>query len=116
MAGIYRVIIFRETFYDKDYDSRDTLATTVSSVEVNLAIIASCGPALQPLVGKMLPGLFSSKGGSYPANCDTPGTYGHGMKPKYTPRNGSFPLRICTSAKKVLKDIGSLPTVAKKTL
>jgi len=48
-------------YYKPGYNSRESLSGTLSSIEVNLAIIACCGPALRPLFRKMFPRLSSGR-------------------------------------------------------
>ncbi|EKJ71922.1 hypothetical protein FPSE_07925 [Fusarium pseudograminearum CS3096] len=61
IVGIFRMIELQKIFYHPGYDSGESLADTLDSVEVNLAIIACCGPALRPLFRKMFPRLLSSR-------------------------------------------------------
>ncbi|KAK7429462.1 hypothetical protein QQZ08_004054 [Neonectria magnoliae] len=93
VVGIVRVNELRKKFYDHDpnYDSRNTLGDTLSSIEVNLAIIACCGPALRPLFRRMFPGLFSNKS-SNDRDYNTP-NYGTGTGRRITTTNGTFPLK-----------------------
>lgn len=79
IVAIVRVHELRKKFYVKGYDSRHTLGDTLSSIEVNLAIIACCGPALRPLFRRMFPGLFSNNSSKDTGNNYTPsGRYGTG--------------------------------------
>ncbi|KAH6884190.1 hypothetical protein B0T10DRAFT_579599 [Thelonectria olida] len=95
IVAIVRVNELHKKFYQKGYDSRDTLGDTLSAVEVNLAIIAACGPALRPLFRKMFPGLFSNKSSN--ENYNTPSNYasnyGTGTGRRHTNMNQSFPLK-----------------------
>ncbi|KAH6954807.1 hypothetical protein DER45DRAFT_616140 [Fusarium avenaceum] len=59
IVAILRVVELHKKFYKEGYDSRESLADTLSSIEVNLAIIACCGPTLRPLFRSMFPRLFS---------------------------------------------------------
>ncbi|CAM1501351.1 Fc.00g105130.m01.CDS01 [Cosmosporella sp. VM-42] len=95
IVAIVRVNELRKKFYDLDpnYDSRNTLGDTLSSVEVNLAILASCGPALRPLFRRMFPGLFSNKSSNDRGNYPTPSNYGTGTGLRHTTNGGSFPLK-----------------------
>ncbi|KAF5026998.1 hypothetical protein F66182_872 [Fusarium sp. NRRL 66182] len=77
VVAIIRVVELYKKFYIKGYDSRDSLGDTLSSVEVNLAIIACCGPALRPLFRRMFPRLFSGRTSDENANYDTPNRYGN---------------------------------------
>ncbi|KAJ4122950.1 hypothetical protein NW768_009941 [Fusarium equiseti] len=61
IVGILRVIELYKMYYKPGYNSRESLSGTLSSIEVNLAIIACCGPALRPLFRKMFPRLFSGR-------------------------------------------------------
>ncbi|KAH8650726.1 hypothetical protein BGZ61DRAFT_375548 [Ilyonectria robusta] len=95
IVAILRVNELRKQFYNKDpnYDSRNTLGGTLSAVEVNLAIIASCGPALRPLFRRMFPGLFSNKS-SNGRDYNTPSNnYGTGTGRRHTNVSGNFPLK-----------------------
>ncbi|KAM5359875.1 hypothetical protein ACJZ2D_014130 [Fusarium nematophilum] len=97
IVAIVRVHELRKKFYhlNPNYDSRHGLGDTLSSIEVNLAIIACCGPALRPLFRRMFPGLFSNKSsndrGQYDYN--TPSKYGTGTGLRQAAANGSFPLK-----------------------
>ncbi|KAM0430092.1 hypothetical protein ACHAPT_006098 [Fusarium lateritium] len=100
IVAIVRVHELRKKFYVKGYDSRHTLGDTLSSIEVNLAIIACCGPALRPLFRRMFPGLFSNNSSKDTGNNYTPGSrYGTGYGTGTGPRQGhksttaSFPLK-----------------------
>lgn len=89
--GIIRVHELRKKFYNIDpgYDSRDGLGDTYSTIEVNLAIIAACGPTLRPLFRKLMPGFFSNKSSN--PNYNGPSGYGHGTGNRRT--EGSYPLK-----------------------
>ncbi|EXK25349.1 hypothetical protein FOXG_17561 [Fusarium oxysporum f. sp. lycopersici 4287] len=95
IVSIVRVNELHKKFYQKGYDSRDTLGDTLSAVEANLAIIAACGPALRPLFRKMFPGLFSNKSSN--ENYNTPrnyvSNYGTGTDRRHANINQSFPLK-----------------------
>ncbi|KAF4466689.1 CFEM domain-containing [Fusarium albosuccineum] len=78
IVAIIRVHELRKKFYVKGYDSRDTLGDTLSSVEVNLAIMACCGPALRPLFRRMFPGIFSNNSSKDTRDYNTPSRYGIG--------------------------------------
>ncbi|KAF5965001.1 integral membrane protein PTH11 [Fusarium bulbicola] len=78
IVAILRVIELYKKFYIKGYDSRHSLGDTLSSIEVNLAIIACCGPALRPLFRRMFPRLFSGKSTNDTGNYNTPSRYGNG--------------------------------------
>ncbi|KAF5620209.1 integral membrane protein PTH11 [Fusarium sp. NRRL 52700] len=78
IVAILRVIELYKKFYVKGYDSRHSLGDTLSSIEVNLAIIACCGPALRPLFRRMFPRLFSGKSTNDTAKYNTPSRYGNG--------------------------------------
>ncbi|KAH7136781.1 hypothetical protein B0J13DRAFT_609649 [Dactylonectria estremocensis] len=101
IVAIVRVNELRKKFYDNDpsYDSRHTLGDTLSSVEVNLAIIASCGPALRPLFRRMFPGLFSNKSSNdrdYPTPSNN---YATGTGRRHTNVTGNFPLKDLHNSK-----------------
>ncbi|RMJ19627.1 hypothetical protein BHE90_001751 [Fusarium euwallaceae] len=100
IVAIVRVHELRKKFYVKGYDSRHTLGDTLSSIEVNLAIIACCGPALRPLFRRMFPGLFSNNSSKDTGNNYTPNSrYGTGYGTGTGLRQGnkstttSFPLK-----------------------
>jgi hypothetical protein len=88
IVGILRVIELHKKFYKPGYDSRESLVDTLNSVEVNLAIIACCGPALRPLFRKMFPRLFSGRSTNEAGKYITPNKYGNG-----TGIGGSFHLK-----------------------
>lgn len=95
VVGIIRVHEFRKKFYhiDPNYDPRNSLGETLSNIEVNLAIIASCGPALRPLFRRMFPGLFSNKSSNEAMEYNAPSRYGNSTGIRHTTATGSFPLR-----------------------
>ncbi|KAF5717235.1 integral membrane protein PTH11 [Fusarium mundagurra] len=79
IVAILRVIELHKKFYVKGYDSRHKLGDTLSSIEVNLAIIACCIPALRPLFRRMFPRLFSGKSSTENGKYNTPSSrYGNG--------------------------------------
>ncbi|WZH50305.1 hypothetical protein QYS62_011549 [Fusarium acuminatum] len=78
IVAILRVVELHKKFYVKGYDSRHSLGDTLSSIEVNLAIIACCGPALRPLFRRMFPRLFSGKSTNDTRNYNTPSHYANG--------------------------------------
>ncbi|PNP74176.1 hypothetical protein FNYG_12483 [Fusarium nygamai] len=78
IVAILRVIELYKKFYVQGYDSRHSLGDTLSSIEVNLAIIACCGPALRPLFRRMFPRLFSGKSTNDTRKYNTPSRYGNG--------------------------------------
>ncbi|KAF5243573.1 hypothetical protein FANTH_8152 [Fusarium anthophilum] len=78
IVAILRVVELYKKFYIKGYDSRHSLGDTLSSIEVNLAIIACCGPALRPLFRRMFPRLFSGKSTNDTGKYNTPSRYGNG--------------------------------------
>jgi hypothetical protein len=75
---ILRVVKLHKKFYIKGYDSRHPFGDTLSSIEVNLAIMACCGPALRPLFRRMFPRLFSGKGTNDTRKYNTPSRYANG--------------------------------------
>ncbi|KAF4975770.1 hypothetical protein FZEAL_7486 [Fusarium zealandicum] len=95
VVAIIRVHELRKKFYHlgKGYDSRNTLGDTLSSIEINLAIMACCGPALRPLFRRMFPSLFSNQGSSVVENYNTPSKYGDSTGLRRAAGNGSFPLK-----------------------
>ncbi|RSL46864.1 hypothetical protein CEP54_013658 [Fusarium duplospermum] len=95
VVAIIRVHEFRKKFYgiDPNYDPRNSLGETLSNIEVNLAIIASCGPALRPLFRRMFPGLFSNKSSNEAVDYNTPSRYGNSTGIRHTTATGSFPLK-----------------------
>ncbi|KAF5009282.1 hypothetical protein FDECE_4494 [Fusarium decemcellulare] len=94
IVAIVRVHEFRKKYYNLDpgYDARNSLGDTLSTVEVNLAIIACCGPALRPLFRRMFPGLFSSNN-SNGATYNTSARYGNTTGLRQTAANAAFPLK-----------------------
>jgi hypothetical protein len=73
-----RVIELHKKFYQEGYDSRDSLADTLSSIEVNLAIVACCAPTLRPLFRTMFPRLFSGPSTNEIGKYVTPNEGGNG--------------------------------------
>ncbi|KAH7232406.1 uncharacterized protein BKA55DRAFT_581072 [Fusarium redolens] len=80
IVAILRVIELYKKFYIKGYDSRHSLGDTLSSIEVNLAIMACCGPALRPLFRKMFPRLFSGTSTNDAGKYNTPSAYGNSSR------------------------------------
>ncbi|KAM6517791.1 hypothetical protein FSOLCH5_006559 [Fusarium solani] len=95
VVGIIRVHEFRKKFYhiDPNYDPRNSLGETLSNIEVNLAIIASCGPALRPLFRRMFPGLFSNKSSNEAMDYNTRSRYDNSTGIRHTTAARSFPLK-----------------------
>ncbi|RFN46075.1 hypothetical protein FIE12Z_9676 [Fusarium flagelliforme] len=88
IVGILRVIELYKMYYKPGYNSRESLSGTLSSIEVNLAIIACCGPALRPLFRKMFPRLFSGRTTNEAGIYKSQSKYGNG-----TGGVGSFHLK-----------------------
>ncbi|KAG7404139.1 Satratoxin biosynthesis SC1 cluster protein 4 [Fusarium oxysporum f. sp. rapae] len=80
IVAILRVIELYKKFYIKGYDSRHSLGDTLSSIEVNLAIMACCGPALRPLFRRMFPRLFSGASTNDAGKYNTPSRYGNSSR------------------------------------
>jgi hypothetical protein len=78
IVAILRVVELHKKFYNEGYDSRESLGDTLSSIEVNLAIIACCGPTLRPLFRSVFPRLFSGPTTNEIGNYNTPNTGGNG--------------------------------------
>ncbi|PCD42281.1 hypothetical protein AU210_004811 [Fusarium oxysporum f. sp. radicis-cucumerinum] len=76
-VAIFRVIELHKKFYQEGYDSRNSLGDTLSIIEVNLATIVCCGPALRPLFHKMFPRLFSGRSTNETGKYNTPSRYGN---------------------------------------
>uniref|UniRef100_A0A0D2XJA9 Rhodopsin domain-containing protein n=1 Tax=Fusarium oxysporum (strain Fo5176) TaxID=660025 RepID=A0A0D2XJA9_FUSOF len=55
----------------------NSLGDILSSIEVNLATIVCCGPALRPLFRKMFPRLFSGRSTNETGKYNTPSRYGN---------------------------------------
>ena len=88
IVGILRVIELYKMYYKPGYNSQESLSGTLSSIEVNLAIIACCGPALRPLFRKMFPRLFSGRTTNEAGIYKSQSKYGNG-----TGGVGSFHLK-----------------------
>ncbi|CAG7559401.1 unnamed protein product, partial [Fusarium equiseti] len=88
IVGILRVIELYKMYYKPGYNSRESLSGTLSSIEVNLAIIACCGPALRPLFRKMFPRPFSGRTTNEAGVYKSQSKYGNG-----TGGVGSFHLK-----------------------
>lgn len=71
------MIELHKKFYQEGYDSRNSLGDILSSIEVNLATIVCCGPALRPLFRKMFPRLFSGRSTNETGKYNTPSRYGN---------------------------------------
>lgn len=71
------MIELHKKFYHEGYDSRNSSGDTISSIEVNLAIIVCCGPALRPLFRKMFPRLFSGRSTNETGKYNTPSRFGN---------------------------------------
>ncbi|TVY77727.1 hypothetical protein Focb16_v007450 [Fusarium oxysporum f. sp. cubense] len=77
IVAIFRVIELHKKFYHEGYDSRNSSGDTISSIEVNLAIIVCCGTALRPLFRKMFPRLFSGRSTNGTGKYNTPSRFGN---------------------------------------
>jgi hypothetical protein len=82
IIAIVRLVSLHKLFYApwKIGDPFHDIGKMLSVVEVNLAIICACGPALRPLFRAWLPGLFGGSTGKYDlselAKGNTGGVYG----------------------------------------
>lgn len=64
IVGSIRFKIFYDYWTQASDDPTYGLDQTVSGIEVNLAIITSCGPALKAIITRFAPRLFGSSGGT----------------------------------------------------
>lgn len=66
VVGVIRFKIFYNFWTQASDDPTYGLSQAVSGIEVNLAILASCGPALKAIMTRFAPRFFSSTNGSKP--------------------------------------------------
>ena len=59
--GIVRIVLYYYRFKPNNKDRSYSVTITTSGMEVNIAIIASCGPALKALMTRYFPNLFGSQ-------------------------------------------------------
>ncbi|KAL4900865.1 hypothetical protein BDW74DRAFT_182450 [Aspergillus multicolor] len=73
LAGIIRVILLDNFDRHIPDDSTYSVLFCLSTIEVGLAFVAACAPALKPLFMRLVPKLFSasSRGGQYHARAGT---------------------------------------------
>ncbi|PWY85074.1 hypothetical protein BO70DRAFT_370587 [Aspergillus heteromorphus CBS 117.55] len=64
IAGIVRVILLDHFDRHPPYDYTYSLIFCISTIEVSIAFITACAPSLKPLVVKIIPHFFASKGRS----------------------------------------------------
>lgn len=64
IVGAIRLKIFYDYWTQASDDPAYGVDQTVSGIEVNLAIITSCGPALKAIMTRFAPRLFGSSGGT----------------------------------------------------
>lgn len=76
VIGILRLLDFYRAFKDPTYDFMNTWGPAYSQIESDLAIISACAPALRPLLGRCLPGLFQSEYSLGEANYRAGDTFG----------------------------------------
>jgi hypothetical protein len=67
IVGVIRFKIFYDFWTQASEDPTYGLSQTVSGIEVNLAIIASCGPALKAIMTRFAPRFFGSTSGTRPS-------------------------------------------------
>lgn len=61
VVGITRIILYWFRFQPDNVDRSYSLTFTISGAEVNLAIMAACGPAMKALFTRFLPRIFGSR-------------------------------------------------------
>jgi len=64
IIGILRIVLYYYRFKPDNIDRSYSVTFTTSAIEVNIAIIASCGPALKALSTRFIPNLFGSQSAS----------------------------------------------------
>jgi hypothetical protein len=64
IVALIRLKSFYDFFHVVNPDPTYALGVTVSVVEVNIAIILSCGPAVNSIITRFVPKLFASRGAS----------------------------------------------------
>jgi hypothetical protein len=67
IVGVIRFKIFYDFWTQASDDPTYGLSQAVSGIEVNLAILASCGPALKAIMTRFAPRFFGSINGSRPS-------------------------------------------------
>lgn len=61
IVGITRIVLYCHRFQPTNIDRSYSVSYTVSGMEVNLAIMTACGPALKALVTRCKPKIFGSR-------------------------------------------------------
>ncbi|KAL3478335.1 hypothetical protein BJX99DRAFT_256662 [Aspergillus californicus] len=82
ISGIVRVILLDNFDRNIPADSTYSVLFCISTIEVGLAFVAACAPALKPLFVKILPKLFSTRsrsGGQYNQALGSGGRLGYGL-------------------------------------
>ncbi|KAL4806376.1 hypothetical protein BDV18DRAFT_160445 [Aspergillus unguis] len=77
LAGIVRVILLDNFDRHIPADSTYSVLFCLSTIEVGLAFVAACAPALKPLVARVLPKLFGASGAVKYEN-EVAGRYAYG--------------------------------------
>ena len=60
VVGIVRIVLYYYRFQPNNIDRSYSVAYTISIMEANVAIMASCGPALKALFTRYVPQMFGS--------------------------------------------------------
>ena len=66
IVGITRVVLYYYRFQPDNIDRSYSVVYTLSGMEVNLAIMTACGPALKALFTRYVPRMFPSRSASVP--------------------------------------------------
>ena len=61
VVGITRIVLYYHRFQPDNIDRSYSVVYTISIMEANVAIMASCGPALKALFTRYLPHMFGSR-------------------------------------------------------
>lgn len=77
IIGIIRLKYFYDFFHVSASDPSYSVSVTVSTIEINVAIIASCGPAMNAIVNRFAPRFFGSRSSPPPTT-----SFAHDVPPE----------------------------------
>ncbi|KAI6882361.1 hypothetical protein KC360_g5871 [Hortaea werneckii] len=89
LIGIIRIVLYYYRFQPDNVDRSYSLSYTISGAEVNIAIIASCGPALRAFSKLYIPDFFQTYRRTNPTNSTV-------YFPRSHDRNGAQRLPDCS--------------------
>ncbi|KAK5166067.1 uncharacterized protein LTR77_008328 [Saxophila tyrrhenica] len=97
IIGLVRLVLYYFRFRPDYRDRSHSLTLTTSGMEVSIAIIASCGPAIKALMTRFMPNLFNStqtnsaRGTSSGNVFYSPQAYARGRSPGFGTKTDSRP-------------------------